>query len=91
MSHSVYDAGAEFREIVSCNRAHIHGIETAPQGQGCLAIMYYNGLHLSMQFIKPSKVTVTVAIFHIVFLTRCLPSGIVCIINSLHLCFFYLP
>lgn len=56
-----------FRKIVCCNQVHVHIIETVPQGQGYLAIMYYNGLHLGMKFIKPSRVTFAAAIFHTVF------------------------
>lgn len=68
--HSVHNVVAGLQEIVYivyCNQVHVHRIETVPQGQGYLAIMYCNGLHLGMQFIKPSRVTFAAAIFHIAF------------------------
>lgn len=68
--HSAYNVVAQLQEIVCCNQVHVHRIETLPQGQGYLAIMHYNGLHLGMQFIKPSRVTFAAAIFHITFLYK---------------------
>lgn len=64
---SVDNVVAGLQEILCCNQVHVHRIETLPKGQGYLAIMYYNGLHRGMQFIKPSRVTFAAAIFHIAF------------------------
>ena len=51
------NAAAWLQGIVCSNQVHVHRIETSPRGQRYLAIMYYNGLHLGMQFIKPSRGT----------------------------------
>lgn len=67
VSHSMHDVAAELQEMVFCNQVHVHGADIMPLGQASLAIMYYNGLHLGMQFIKQIEVTVGAAVFPIAF------------------------
>lgn len=76
VSHSMHDVAAELQEMVFRNQVHVHGADIMPLGQASLAIMYYNGLHLGMQFIKQIGQSEQL-FFPLFFATRCLPAGTV--------------
>lgn len=50
--------------MVCCNQVCVRRIESLPRGRGrgVLGNMYYNRLHLDMQFIKASRVTLAAAV-----------------------------
>lgn len=56
--------------MVCCNQVCVRRIESLPRGRGgtgtgeVLGNMYYNRLHLDMQFIKASRVTLALVASH---------------------------
>lgn len=48
--------------MVCCNQVRVRRIESLPRGRGVLGNMCYNRLHLDMQFIKASRVTLAAAV-----------------------------